>query len=89
MSVGYIFTKHALKKFRDLKLLRISLTRKQVIKTIKEADDVDNQIDFPKKIASRALNKNLILRVVFRIEEDDIIIITFYPAEKGRYYNKI
>jgi len=83
LSVGYIFTKHALKKFRDLKLLRISLTRKQVIKTIKEADDVDNQIDFPKKIA------NLILRVVFRIEEDDIIIITFYPAEKGRYYNKI
>ena len=37
-------------------------------------------------IASKSIDAKHILRVVYRKEDDKIIVTTFYPAEKGRYY---
>jgi len=64
--VNIIFTKHATKKFEDLDLLGIKLTKKLILGVIKEPEDIDNQSDYPKIIVSKSLNSKIILRVVYK-----------------------
>lgn len=59
---------------------------KTIENVIKNPKHLDKESDFPNIIASRTFDQKHILRVVFRKEHDIIKIITFYPAEKGRYY---
>lgn len=62
-------------------------TTKQLIKdVIKNPDHEDKVSDSPKTIASKSIDPKHILRVVYKKEDDIITVITFYPAEKGRYY---
>lgn len=81
-----IFTKHASKKFDDLESLGVKVTKKLIINVVSNPEDIDNQSDYPKLIASKLINTKIVLRVVYRFEGNDIIIITFYPTKKGRYY---
>lgn len=81
-----VFTKHALKKFMDLKDLDISVSRKMVLNLIENPEHLDKETDFPNLIASKVIDKSHILRVVYKEESDRMVIITFYPARKGRYY---
>ncbi len=67
-------------------LLGIKVTKKLVVDVVSNPEDIDNQSDYPKLIASKLIDAKIVLRVVYRFEENDIIIITFYPAKKGRYY---
>lgn len=55
-------------------------------KVIKEPDHEDKESDKPKIIASKEIDRKHVLRIVYKREGDIITIITFYPAEKGRYY---
>lgn len=86
MKIDY--TKHAKKKFSDLAATGVKISPKDVLVTISKPENVDKESDYPKIIASRPLSPKHILRVVFKIENGRIIIITFYPARKGRYYEK-
>ena len=45
----------------------------------------DYETDPPKIIASGEFGKDHIIRVVYKVEDDIITIITFYPSRKGRY----
>ena len=82
-----IYTKHALvDKFAILKKHGFKVLKKQISKTIANPENEDRKSDEPKIIASRSIDKKHVLRVVYRKESGRIIIITFYPAEKGRYY---
>ncbi|OGC52071.1 hypothetical protein A2982_02525 [candidate division WWE3 bacterium RIFCSPLOWO2_01_FULL_39_13] len=82
-----IFGKHAKKdKFPMLAKHRFYLTEEDVIKVIKESEHEDKETDKPNIIASKSFDEKHILRVVYKKEDDIIKIITFYPAEKGRYY---
>jgi len=82
----FVFTKHARGKFVKFAKNGIIVYEKDVLKTIGNPEHLDKESDFPKMIASRPRDNKHILRVVFKIEDDIIIIITFYPARKGRYY---
>lgn len=44
------YTKHALKKFKDLAELGILVTKYHVTKAIKKPTRIDNRSDHPKKI---------------------------------------
>lgn len=82
-----VFSSHTLRdKFPLLKKHGFNLTKKQVCEVIKDPDHVDKISDFPKIIVSKNLDQKHILRVVYKLEDAIIKIITFYPAEKGRYY---
>ena len=61
-------------------------TEDDVIEVIKEPEHEDKESDKPNIIASKGIDEKHVLRVVYRKENDIIKIITFYPAEKGRYY---
>lgn len=80
------YTKHALNKFKILTEHGIKLTKNDIKKTINKSEDIDTNTDHPKLIASRTFDKKHVLRVVYKIEGGIIVIITFYPAEKERYY---
>lgn len=86
--VKIVFTKHARKKFRELKEIGVIISRQKVIEAIRNPEHIDKESDAPKIIASRAININHILRVVFKEEDGIITVITFYPAKKGRYYEE-
>lgn len=80
------FTKHSLYKLSNIKIFGIKINKRLLIGTIENPDDVNQDEDYPNLIASAKLDSKRILRVIYRIEKRKIIIITFYPAKKGRYY---
>lgn len=80
-----VYTKHAIKKLKDLRELNIVVTKRLVSNLVKNPLRIDEVSDYPRKIIEGELDKNHILRVVCRKENDTIIVITFYPAKMGRY----
>ncbi|OGY22855.1 MAG: hypothetical protein A2Y57_02875 [Candidatus Woykebacteria bacterium RBG_13_40_7b] len=82
-----VFSQHAKKdKFFILAKHKFNLNESDVIRVIENPEHEDRESNFPNIIASRGFDEKHVLRVVYRREDDIIKIITFYPAEKGRYY---
>lgn len=85
--VKIVYTKHAaLDKFVMLKRHKFKVTRGLIKEVIENPEHEDKESDSPKIISSRTIDPKHVLRVVYRKENDRMIVITFYPAEKGRYY---
>lgn len=78
------FTKHANSKFNILKKHKFSILRKQVIETVENPEKFDYSRT-PLLIVQRKIDKNHVLRVVYKKEEDLIKIITFYPGRISQY----
>lgn len=81
-----VFTRHAAKKFKDLAKLEVHVTKSLVKGILLNASHLDIESDAPKKIASGEFDATRILRIVYREEHGIMIVITFYPAKKGRYF---
>ena len=81
------FTKHAaIDKFKMLQRHNFKANKNSIRKVIENPEHEDKDSDKPNVIASKSIDSKHILRVVYKIEGDIITVITFYPAEKGRYY---
>ena len=78
------FTKHANEKFDILREHRFVVTKNQVIKTIESPDRIDRS-RYPLYIAQRKMNATHVLRVVYKMEGSNKIIITFYPGRRNQY----
>ena len=81
-----VFTNHAEKKLKDLEKLGVNVTKTLIKNVLEDPLHVDGKSNPPKKIVSGKLGEKHLLRIVFREENDIIIVITFYPAKKGRYF---
>lgn len=77
------FTRHARQKFDDLAELGFLVTEEQVLDALLAPDHTDTTVDPP--IAQKAISDRHLIRVVFVEEEDEIRIVTFYPARRSRY----
>ena len=78
-----IYTKHALGKFQHLSIIKLGIKRKHVQETIMQPERVlveEDQITHLKVIDEKHT-----LKVVFKKVSDIILVITFHPAQKGRY----
>ena len=78
------FTKHAEEKFGVLGRHGVKISTGQVLNTIKNP----NKLDYTRKpliIAQSAFDKRRVLRVVYKIEKNVILVITFYPGRKSQY----
>lgn len=64
------------------------VTKKMISGVIKNPEHKDTTSDFPNIIVSGSIDDSHVLRVVYKKEDDIIIVITFHPAEQGRYYEK-
>lgn len=78
------FTKHAVEKFRILKEHGVKISRKDVIHAIQKPEMLDYS-RLPLKIAQCDLDKAHVLRVVYKEEDGNQIIITFYPGRRTQY----
>lgn len=79
-----LFTKHAEEKFKVLKRHKFLVSRRQVLKTVKNPKSIDYS-RLPLFIAQRKIDKGHVLRVVYKQETDFIKIITFYPGRIKQY----
>lgn len=84
----YYFTLHVEEKVKEPASKKLGITKKQIQKVIENpiAKDLSEK---PVLIAIGRFTKTLSLCVVYRIVKGTTRIITFYPAEKGRYEHKI
>ena len=81
------FTKHAKEKFEALKRYKFEVSKAQVEQAVKYPDLIDDS-RLPLFIAQRNIDKQHVLRVVYKKEQKDLIkIITFYPGRVKQYDN--
>lgn len=77
------YTKHAEKKFIDLKSYGIIVKKAQISDAIHKPEF--HILDNGTSIVASGFDKNHNLRVVYKKSKSDIIVITFYIYKKGRY----
>lgn len=80
-----VFTKHALGKFKTHLIAGWKFTRKDVKAVIKKPYFSETNLERGVKIALGQWDHTHDLRVIYKKEDDIIIVVTFYPTEKGRY----
>lgn len=83
-----IFTAHAKGKFAFFKRHKITIRRKQVIDCIQKGYITDTS-EYPKIESAGDFDEEHSLITIYRKDEDEIVIITFWVAEKRRYESKI
>jgi hypothetical protein len=79
-----IFTKHAEEKFKVLKRHKFIVTKRRVLVIIKNPNTIDYS-RLPLLIAQGKIDKNHVLRVVYKHEANNIKVITFYPGRTKQY----
>ena len=78
------FTKHAEEKFKILKEHKFEISKNQVIETVNSPDLIDYSRS-PLLIAQKRISSTHIFRVVYKKENNNKIIITFYPGRVKKY----
>lgn len=79
-----IFTRHAREKFSVLSESGFLISEEAVLTTLLLPDIIDHA-RLPLLIAQKVIDATHVLRVVYREEGKNLIIITFYPG-KRKYY---
>lgn len=85
---GYIYTLHAKEKLKSEEARKLGITKRDIQRTIENPGVVDTSEE-PVYIAISSFTETLSLCVAYRKVERAVRIITFYPAQKGRYERKI
>lgn len=78
------FTKHAEEKFAVLHRHKFFVTKSQVLATITRPNTMDYS-RAPLLIAQSRIDSKHVLRVVYRVTGEEIVIITFYPGRSNQY----
>ena len=73
---------HAKEKLK--RLVQIDITEEKTVKTVQDPESVTAGY-FGRKIAQSTLTDELSLRVVYEEMNNSILVVTMYPAKKGRY----
>jgi len=78
-----VYTKHAREKFSDLMIFGIKVTKRQIRNALEQSryQSTDNG----NRISAGDFDETHNLRIVYRVEKDAIMVITFYIHRKGRY----
>lgn len=82
-----VLTLHAQEKLQEKDAKSLKITRKQIFEILTNPDKV-NKTKNPHQSIGR-LNDSLTLCVIWKIENEAVKVVTFYPAEKGRYESKV
>lgn len=82
-GMGIRFMNHAREKFAILSRHDFHLTEADVIETLTDLDQIE--IDRYPPIAQKVISDRHVLRVVFRREDGDMVVITFYPGRRRQY----
>ena len=87
MSRTVRFTRHAQDKFALLAAHGFLVSEEQVRQTVLSPERVEDR--GTERIAQKRVSDSHVLRVVYRIQDKVIVIITFYPGRRERYEDNI
>ena len=76
------FSPHAKEKLK--RLVKSGITEEKVIKTVQNPESLTTG-DFGRKIAQSPLTDELLLRVIYEETDNNILVVTVYPAKRRRY----
>lgn len=79
-----VFTKHALKKFKHLSVIRFGIKRDHIKQAVAFPDYSGETSEKGVSFVLKNIDSEHDLRVIYT-QSDIIKIITFHPTEKGRY----
>lgn len=79
-----IFSSHADNKFEILKKHGVFISKEVIEDAVLSPDETMTGYK-NRKISQKKLDGTHVLRVVYEIHNDDILIITLYPARSSRY----
>jgi hypothetical protein len=83
MPIGIRYTRHAQEKFSTLEHHGFPITPKQVESAVTSPDRL--MTEGGRLIAQARISDTHVLRVVYRQEGDERVVITFYPGRRARY----
>ena len=83
-----VFTRHAEAKFDVLEQHGFSVERSQVVDTLLEPDVVSPAVK-GRWIAQKRISEHHVLRVVYREEGEELVVITFYPGRREYYEGQV
>ena len=78
-----VYTKHAKEKFADLATYGIIVTKFQLESILRKPKHKSAENDT--EISAGEFDSEHNLRIIYKMERNDIIVITFYVYRKGRY----
>lgn len=81
-------SRHVWDKLNDPTSKKLWITRERLDAVLRQPECIDTS-DFPVLMAVGELSKTLSLCVVYKLVEEHVRVITFFPAERGRYERKI
>ena len=87
MAVTVRFTRHARAKFSLLVAHGFAVSEEQVRTTVTTPDRVESHGG--EFIAQRRTTDTHVLRVVYRLENGQVVVITFYPGRRERYEDTV
>jgi hypothetical protein len=73
---------HAKEKLK--RLVQSGITEEKAIKTVQNPESLTTG-HFGRKIAQSALTDELLLRVIYEETDNNILVVTLYPAKRRRY----
>jgi pyruvate/2-oxoglutarate dehydrogenase complex dihydrolipoamide dehydrogenase (E3) component len=76
------FSPHAKEKFK--RLASVGVTEEKVIQTLKNPESTVSGF-LGRKIAQSSLSHDLIVRVIYEETDNNILVVTIYPAKRSRY----
>lgn len=82
-----VFTIHAKEKLSTSEAKKLGITQEKIIYALKQPLVINNNVNPHQSVGK--LSDELSLAVIWKMESAIIKVITFYPAEKGRYESKI
>lgn len=82
-----VFTKHARDKFATLKKHKFIISEKEVLEALNNPDLIDYS-RLPLLIAQHKFDRTHVLRVVYKEEQGNMKVITFYPGRSKNYAKK-
>lgn len=83
-----VYSLHAEEKLGFSEIKRLKVTKEKIERALRHPEAIDRS-EKPVLIAIGELNIKLSLCVVYKRIKEGLKIITFYPAERGRYEHKI
>ena len=82
MARAVRFTRHAQEKFSVLVSHGFAVSEEQVRETVLSPGSIEDR--GAEQIAQKKVSDTHVLRAVYRLEDDEIVVITFYPGRRKR-----
>lgn len=83
-----VYSLHAEEKLGLAEIKKLKINKRQIEETARHPEVVDNS-EKPVLIAVGKLSDKLSLCVAYRRTREGVRVITFWPAERGRYERKV